>query len=465
MLVLAWVAILFYIVLTAVDRNLLVGLFLLPLVLVLIGSTYFISESPNTMMEAERSWKMLHASLLLFGIAGVILGIVLSMMYLFQHHRLKHKHTMKNGLKLPNLELLARLNWWAVVLTVPLLTLGLATGVGLGWYSRQRRIAHLVYRSGDHRQRRRLAGDAHLFRLAAHHQTAHRQAGRLADGLGLRVFAGDLDRPAGAVRPIVSQRGTRRLSPWRIRCLAWWCKGAAGDESSSRLLQSPDGGFERPRAVGVRHGNTAHPRLRSPPVPVPQSEAVVVSTCNRVEVYTAQENSAGSPTREQIANFFAEFHQVPLNGFVNDLLRSSGPEAVRHLFEVASSLDSMVLGEPQIVNQIKDAYRVAQNNDACGPLTCALFEGAIRVSKRVRTETGLERGRVSIASVAVGDFGKSIFDRFDDKLVLIIGAGEMAEETLRYLKDEGVQNMVVVNRSFERAEQLAKEWGGVGPIL
>ncbi len=193
----------------------------------------------------------------------------------------------------------------------------------------------------------------------------------------------------------------------------------------------------------------------------PQTEAVVVSTCNRVEVYTAQEDPAGSPTREQIASFFAEFHQVPLNGFVNDLLRSSGPEAVRHLFEVASSLDSMVLGEPQIVNQIKDAYRVAQNNDACGPLTCALFEGAIRVSKRVRTETGLERGRVSIASVAVGDFGKSIFDRFDDKLVLIIGAGEMAEETLRYLKDEGVRNIVVVNRSFERAEKLAQEWGGV----
>ncbi len=193
----------------------------------------------------------------------------------------------------------------------------------------------------------------------------------------------------------------------------------------------------------------------------PQSEAVVISTCNRVEVYTAQEDDEASPSHEQIADFFADFHQVPLNGFANDLLRSSGPEAVSHLFQVASSLDSMVLGEPQIVNQIKEAYRVAQENDACGPLTCALFEGAIRVSKRVRTETGLERGRVSIASVAVGDFGKSIFDRFDDKLVLIIGAGEMAEETLRYLKDEGVQQIIVVNRSVERAEKLAQEWGGI----
>lgn len=136
-LVLAWITVLFYIVLTAVDRNLLVGLFLLPLVLILIASTYFISDSPNTMMDAEREWKMLHAGLLVVGIAGVIMGIVLAMMYLFQHHRLKHKQTMKNGLKLPNLERLARMNWWAVVLAVPTLTLGMATGVGLGWYSRQ----------------------------------------------------------------------------------------------------------------------------------------------------------------------------------------------------------------------------------------------------------------------------------------------------------------------------------------
>ena len=193
----------------------------------------------------------------------------------------------------------------------------------------------------------------------------------------------------------------------------------------------------------------------------PGSEAVLISTCNRVEVYTAQEDTIASPSHEQIADFFAEFHQLPLNGFVNDLLQSSGPDAVRHLFQVASSLDSMVLGEPQIVNQIKDAYRFARENDACGPLTCALFEGAIRVSKRVRTETGLERGRVSIASVAVGDFGKSIFDRFDDKLVLVIGAGEMAEETLRYLKDEGVKRIIVVNRHVEKAEKLAQEWGGI----
>ena len=120
----------------------------------------------------------------------------------------------------------------------------------------------------------------------------------------------------------------------------------------------------------------------------------------------------------------------------------------------------MVLGEPQIVSQVKDAYQNAQKNDACGPLTHAMFQGAIRVSARVRTETKLVEGRVSIASVAVGEFGKSIFDRFDDKCILIIGAGEMAEETLQYLQTEGAQNIVVVNRSSERADKLAAQFDG-----
>lgn len=203
---------------------------------------------------------------------------------------------------------------------------------------------------------------------------------------------------------------------------------------------------------------TAYQKLRSH---FPESEMVVVSTCNRVEVYTAQENPEETPNKQQIAEFFADFHQLPLDQFVDELLEQTGPEAVQHLFEVVSSLDSMVLGEPQIVNQIKEAYNEAQENDACGPLTHALFQGAIRVSGRVRSETKLAEGRVSIASIAVGDFGKSIFNRFDDKTVLIIGAGEMAEETLRYLKEEGVERIIVVNRSPDRAEKLAAEWGGI----
>ncbi len=193
----------------------------------------------------------------------------------------------------------------------------------------------------------------------------------------------------------------------------------------------------------------------------PQLEAVILSTCNRVELYFALPPTHTLPSLAQISQFLSEFHGVPQDEFVGELREVAGPPVVRHLFEVVSSLDSMVLGEPQIVNQVKEAYRVAEQNDLCGPLTHALFQGAIRTSSRVRTETKLSEGRVSIASVAVGEFARNIFDSFQDKRVLIIGAGEMAEETLRYLKDAGVEDVLVVNRSVDRAQRLAESWGGV----
>ena len=192
----------------------------------------------------------------------------------------------------------------------------------------------------------------------------------------------------------------------------------------------------------------------------PQLEVVILSTCNRVELYLAQQPGLTLPDLPQLAQFLSEFHGVPQDEFVGELHELQGPPVVRHLFEVTSSLDSMVLGEPQIVNQVKEAYRVAEENEVCGPLTHALFQGAIRTSSRVRTETRLAEGKVSIASVAVGEFARNIFDSFDDKLVLVIGAGEMAQETLRYLKDAGTQNIMVVNRNLERALRLAEEFGG-----
>ncbi|MBX3441045.1 MAG: glutamyl-tRNA reductase [Planctomyces sp.] len=192
----------------------------------------------------------------------------------------------------------------------------------------------------------------------------------------------------------------------------------------------------------------------------PQSEHVVVSTCNRVELYTAQDTLAEAPTSREIADFLAEFHNVPVSSFRDELLEQSGADAVRHLFLVAASLDSMVLGESQIVSQVKKSYELATRSEVNGPLTNALFQRALAVSARVRSETRLAEGRVSIASVAVGDFGKGIFDRFDDKTVLVIGAGEMAEETLRYLQQEGVRSITVCNRNAERAQGLAAAFGG-----
>ncbi len=192
----------------------------------------------------------------------------------------------------------------------------------------------------------------------------------------------------------------------------------------------------------------------------PNSELVVLSTCNRVEIYAADERGDDGVSFDDITRFISQFHNVPTDEFVEAVLAHSGTAAVEHLFEVACSIDSMVLGEPQIVNQVKEAYRVAQENDACGPLTNVLFQHALKVSAQVRTETGLAEGRVSIASVAVGDFGKSIFSRFDNKTVLVIGAGEMAEETLTYLQSEGVKKIVITNRSRDRAERLAGQFRG-----
>lgn len=144
-LVLAWMAVVFYLLLIAVDDELAVGLFLLPLVLILIAAAYFVSDTPSPLLaerlDARRGWAMLHATLLVFGIAGVIVGFVLSLMYLVQHSRLKHKHAAQQGLVLPSLERLSRLNWWAVVLSVPLLTLGLLTGVILGLQARREESA------------------------------------------------------------------------------------------------------------------------------------------------------------------------------------------------------------------------------------------------------------------------------------------------------------------------------------
>lgn len=194
----------------------------------------------------------------------------------------------------------------------------------------------------------------------------------------------------------------------------------------------------------------------------PQSELVVLSTCNRVEIYAAADDDDDNElSADQLTEFVSQFHNLPSDEFTDSILSHHGTKAVEHLFDVVCSLDSMVLGEPQIVTQVKNAYRIAQENDSCGPLTNVLFQHALSVSARVRTETKLSEGRVSIASVAVGDFARNIFNRFDNKTVLVIGAGEMAEEALRYLRDEGVKDIVVVNRNRERAESLASQFGGI----
>ena len=192
----------------------------------------------------------------------------------------------------------------------------------------------------------------------------------------------------------------------------------------------------------------------------PNTEAVLLSTCNRVEVYTAVDEDAASPSHQDVVHFLADFHHVDMADIFDDLFERTGEDAVRHLFYVAASLDSMVVGEAQILGQVKQAYELATSSGSAGPLTHAIFQAALKTARRVAAETSINQRRTSIPAVAVAEFAHQIFERFDDKQILIIGAGEMAEETLRYLRDEGGRRITIVNRSDQRATQLAEQWQG-----
>jgi len=201
----------------------------------------------------------------------------------------------------------------------------------------------------------------------------------------------------------------------------------------------------------------AHVRLRHL---FPDAETVLLSTCNRVELYFAAREATQCPTYQQVIEFLADFHGLDPTGFFDDLFERTGKDTIRHLFTVAASLDSMVVGEAQILPQVKTAYDQATAGNSTGPLTHAVFQAAIRVARRIARDTSINQRRVSIPSVAVVDFAKGFFERFDDKKVLVIGAGEMAEETCRYLIDEGASDITVVNRSRERADLLADKVAG-----
>ncbi len=190
------------------------------------------------------------------------------------------------------------------------------------------------------------------------------------------------------------------------------------------------------------------------------AETVLLSTCNRMELYLAAQETNGLPSKEDMVSFLAELNQLDPVELSQNLFSHRGEDAIHHLFMVSASLDSMVVGEAQILSQVKKAFLTANNENATGPITHHLFEKAYRVAKRVATETAISRKRVSIPSVAVADCAKQLFETFHDKNILLLGAGQMGEETLRYLQDEGAQDVVILNRRAERAESLADRVGG-----
>jgi len=187
-------------------------------------------------------------------------------------------------------------------------------------------------------------------------------------------------------------------------------------------------------------------------------ERMLLSTCNRVEVYAVTEGRVETAA-EAIADCLAAYRNVDRSEFADKLYTRVAADAVRHVFRVTSSLDSMVVGEPQILGQVKASYSIAQAREATGIILNNLLEQAFHVAKRIRTETGIANSAVSVSSAAV-ELARKIFGDLSGRSVLIIGAGEMAELALRHLLDDGVRSILVANRSYDRAVALAQQYHG-----
>ncbi len=184
-------------------------------------------------------------------------------------------------------------------------------------------------------------------------------------------------------------------------------------------------------------------------------EAMIVSTCNRVEIYAAGDDEA--EVVERARHFLAS--RVPGEDLRPFLYDRRGLDAVRHVFRVAASLDSLVVGEPQILGQVKEAFEAANAVESIGGALSRCLTRAFHVAKRVRTETALGAGQVSVASVAV-DLAKTIYSDLSGHEVLLLGAGEIAESAARALKAAGAVRLIIANRSYEKAEALAAQIEG-----
>jgi len=183
------------------------------------------------------------------------------------------------------------------------------------------------------------------------------------------------------------------------------------------------------------------------------SEIMILSTCNRVEVV------AESPDERLIRDFLCEFHRIPHEAVSKHLYSFRNADAIRHVFRVAASLDSMMIGEPQILGQVKEAYRIAADAGTVGMHLSALMNRAFAVAKKVRSETGISQSAVSISYAAV-ELARKIFGELTGKTVMIIGASKMGELAARHLKRNGVSSVLVTNRTFERAVELARVFEG-----
>lgn len=187
------------------------------------------------------------------------------------------------------------------------------------------------------------------------------------------------------------------------------------------------------------------------------NEGVILSTCNRVEVLAITSDMEKGVW--QIKRFLSDFHSIPLDKLDEHLYVHCGEAAVKHLLRVAAGLDSMVVGEPQILGQVKDSYSYAVEHNTAGVVVNKLYHKVFQVSKRIRTETKIGESAVSISFAAV-ELARKIFGDLSGKTVMLIGAGEMAELAAKHLISNGIREIIVANRTYEKAVELVKGFGG-----
>jgi glutamyl-tRNA reductase len=187
------------------------------------------------------------------------------------------------------------------------------------------------------------------------------------------------------------------------------------------------------------------------------AESVVLSTCNRSEIYVASSDPARA--RDELVTFLSDYHQLARDEFLPHLFAHDNLAAAHHLFRVAAGLDSLVVGEPQILGQVKDAFQAAAERHCTGPLLTKAFHWAFGVGKRVRSETALGEGAVSV-SFAASALARKIFGRLQGRRVLVVGAGEISALTARHLRSHGVAEIVITSRTAAHADALAADVGG-----
>jgi glutamyl-tRNA reductase len=187
-------------------------------------------------------------------------------------------------------------------------------------------------------------------------------------------------------------------------------------------------------------------------------EATIVSTCNRVELYVGCDDAEAA--RAAIQQFLSEFHGIPGNQLAPHLYSKTGQDAVAHLYRVAAGLDSLVMGEPQILGQVKEAFGVASQMGCTGPLLNKLFHSAFATGKRVRSETPLAEGAVSVSYAAV-ELARKIFGNLKGRTVLVIGAGEMGKLTAIHMQSQGIGRLIITSRTAAHATALAQSIGGI----